>query len=663
MAKAESPPPCRVALVSMPWQDPFSPSIQLGTLSAWLARERAAVRIDCFDLFLELASDIGLHLSKRISISWIGEALFAYLLFPQQRGAIERFLEKSRDDDPMFRDLDYDRVINALRIGLVRRLDAVDWSAYDVIGLSVVFSQTMATLLASREIKRRSPDAVIALGGPGVTGKIGASLLRSFDFLDYIVNGEGERPLVDLVDALIRSPRDRRLRVKGVFHRHSDPQEHQEVNQLPDMAGMPVPDYSSYFQRLERLPGGREAKGRVRVPVETNRGCWWDLSLKNPMQSCSFCNLNLQWHGYRERPVKESAALFAELNRRHQCPDFTVVDNILRHHLADDFIAELNKLDLGLDLWMEARASVKPEQVVELRRAGARVIQFGIEALSSGMLKKMVKGTNTIQNLQAMKLCEQYGIQNSANLIIDFPGMDEADIIEELENISFARAFYPLSTTSFSLVYQAPAYKQPAQFGIENIRSYEMYRMLLPPDLYETVFLTEQSFDSERLDRLRPLWQRVQDAAEDWQAHYERMRDKVEGRLLLSIQDGGNYLKVRDFRWPVARFHWLEGAERDVYLECSTTVSRRKLYARFPEVPAKTIDGWIARWREVRIAFTEDGKVLALAIPWGPVSARRTSQPAVEEHRPTAVASHDAAPVPARTAGRRRVIPIEARNG
>jgi ribosomal peptide maturation radical SAM protein 1 len=622
--------PTRIALLSLPWQDPFSPSIQLGTLSAWVRRERPAVEVDCLDLFLELASDIGMHLSKRISVSWIGEALFAYLLFPQQRPAIEVFLEKSRADDPLFANLDYGKVIDTLRSGLVRRLDAVDWSRYSLVGMSVVFSQTMATLLTAREIKLRAPQVPVVLGGPGVTGKIGDSLLRSFDFIDYIANGEGERPLVGLIDALAAASGEL-VDVKGVFHRRSPSHTHHEVDQLPNLDELPVPDYSSYFERLAAVPGGREAKGRVRIPVETNRGCWWDQSLKDPMLSCSFCNLNLQWKGYRERPIDQSAALFAELNRRYQCPDFTVVDNILRHKKADVFIEALGKLDLGLDLWMEARASVTPEQVGKLSRVGARVIQFGIEALSSGMLKKMVKGTTTIQNLQAMKLCEQHGIQNSANLILDFPGMEAADILDELENISFARSFYPLSTTSFSLVYQAPAYKQPQGFGIENIRSYEMYRMLLPPHLYETVFLTEQSFDSPALDRLRPFWQRVQDATDEWREHYQRMVGKVEGRLLLSLQDGGSYLKIRDFRWAAARFHWIEGPERDVYLECANITLLRHLHARFPTLKAEVIDGWIEKWRDARIAFTEGGKVLALAIPWGPVSARRSVHPVLEE--------------------------------
>src|SRR5258708_38082857 len=105
----------------------------------------------------------------------------------------------------------------------------------------------MSTLLTALELKRRGPEAAIVLGGPGLTGKIGGSLLRSFDFLDYIVNGEGERPLVSLIDALAKAPAGQRADVKGVFHLRSDSQAQHEVNQLPDLADLPVPDYTSYF--------------------------------------------------------------------------------------------------------------------------------------------------------------------------------------------------------------------------------------------------------------------------------------------------------------------------------------------------------------------------------------------------------------------------------
>ncbi|MBN1205561.1 MAG: RiPP maturation radical SAM C-methyltransferase [Myxococcaceae bacterium] len=625
---SKPPRKARIALISMPWQDPFSPSIQLGALTAYVNRERPDVEVHTYELFLELADAIGIHLAKRISVSWIGEALFAYLLFPTRAHSIAGYLEGSRKDDPAFQGLDFSQLMERLRVSLLRRLDEIDWTQYQMVGLSVVFSQTMPSLLAAREIKRRAPDVPIVFGGPSCTNLIGKSLLETFDFIDYVVNGEGERPLVNLLSALEQAPRGARVNVRAVVHRSSEPGAFGAIDQAPDMAALPAPNFDGYFQTLSRTTNPAETRGRLRVPVETSRGCWWDRSHVDPMLSCTFCNLNLQWKAYREKPVAQSLEELKQLALKYECPDFTVVDNILRHKAADEFITGLKELGMGLDLWMEARASVRPAQIRQLSEAGGRVIQFGVEALSSSVLEKMVKGTTALQNLQAMKFCEQYGVQNTANLITDYPGMDERDVLETLQNIEFARAYRPLSTTEFSLVYQAPAYKAPERFGIQNIRNYHMYQLLLPPELNERLFLTEKSFDSDSLTQLKPLWARVKAAVVAWKEHYERMRPMVEGNLLLSLQEGGQYLKIRDFRAKEPRFYWLRGWERDLYLACDTIIALKELSLLFPELDAARLEACLQRWHAQRLVFIERGKVLALAVPWGPVSAHRAAAPA-----------------------------------
>jgi ribosomal peptide maturation radical SAM protein 1 len=618
----------------MPWQDPFSPSIQLGALSAYVQKQRPDVQVDTYDLFLELADAVDIHLAKIISVNWIGEALFAYLLFPTQAPAIATYLEHSRRDDPAFANLDFRDLIERLRTTLLNRLNSVDWTQYRMIGLSVVFSQMMPSILAARELKRRAPDVPIAFGGPSCTNIIGKSLLENFSFIDYIVNGEGERPLVNLIDALERAEPGALVEVRAVAHRESSSEAYGAIDQMPDMAEIPIPNYDGYFQALSKLDNAAQVRGRVRIPMETSRGCWWDRSHVDPMLSCTFCNLNLQWHSYREKPVDQSVAELRELAERYECPDFTVVDNILRYQKVDEFLGAIKSLDLGLDLWMEARASVKPDQIRRLSEIGGRVVQFGIESLSSSLLKKMVKGTTTLQNLQAMKFCELYGIRNTANLIVDYPGMDEHDILETIENMEFARAYRPLDCTAFSLVYQSPAYKAPEKFGIDNIRNYHMYKMLLPEPLYTRLFLTEKAFDSEQLAQLKPLWNRVREALSQWREHYQRMRPVVEGNLMLSMQDAGQYLKIRDFRWTDPRFYWLRGTERDVYLECDTIIAIEALLQRFPDVERAQIEAWLETWHAQRLVFIESNKVLALALPWGPVSAHRSVTPVRQAEKP-----------------------------
>jgi ribosomal peptide maturation radical SAM protein 1 len=564
------------------------------------------------------------HLAKRISIHWFGEALFAYLMFPSKADDIAAYLEGSRKDDPAFASVDFGELIECLRVTLQGRIDAVNWRQYDLVGFSVVFAQTMSSLLAALEIRRRAPDVPIVFGGPGCTNQVGRSLLDNFPFVDLVVNGEGERPLEHLVDAIAAGTPTASLQIPGVVHRGSPDTAFGAIDQMPDMRELPPPDYDGYFATVDRCNARHDLYGRVRVPLETSRGCWWDRSHVNPQSSCAFCNLNLQWNRYREKDVEQALDEIRSTVDRYRVADLTLVDNILRYHEVDAFLDGLSSLDRGLDIWMEARASVRPAQIQRLAEVGCRVIQFGIEALSTAALRRMTKGTSTIQNLQVMKLCEQHGIKNTANLIVDFPGMDEQVLVETLANIDFARGYRPLEATPFSLVYQAPAYKAPQLFGIRNVRSYHMYQLLLPQGVYERLFLVEKSFDSDELDRLKPGWNAVRAALADWADHYERMHPIVEGGLLLSLQDGGSFLKIRDFRRQQPRFQWMEGLERDLYLECSEITSIADLRKRYDRVPAKEIDALISRWAADHLAFVERGRVLALAVPWGPLSAQRS---------------------------------------
>jgi ribosomal peptide maturation radical SAM protein 1 len=588
--------------------------------------KRPEVQVDTFELYLELADAIGVHLAKRISIHWFGEALFSYLLFPSKAQEIARYLERSRRDDAAFHDLDFGALIEHLRAALLTRLDSTDWSQYDLIGFSIVFAQTMPSLLTAREIKRRAPKVPIVLGGPSCTNLIGRSLLETFPFVDLVVNGEGERPLLHLVETLADGTPVSAVEVAGVVHRGSPPEAFGVIDQLDDMRELPPPDYSGYFRTVQRCQGRHDLLGRVRIPLETSRGCWWDRSHHDDMESCSFCNLNLQWHRYREKTVDQAVAEIRETVERYHAVDLTLVDNILRYEKVGEFVDAIEGLGYGLDIWMEARASVRPNQIRRLSEIGARVIQFGIEALSTSALKRMTKGTKTIQNLQVMKFCEQYGVKNTANLIVDFPGMDDEVIAETLRNIEFARGYQPLDAAEFSLVYQAPAYKAPERFDIDNIRSYHMYELLLPAQVYERLFLTEKSFDSESLDRLKPGWNEVRASLQAWRAHYNRMRPLVEGGLLLSLQDGGSFLKIRDFRQAKPRFAWLGGGERDVYLACQEIIALRDLETRYACLGRGVIGKMVDRWVEEKLAFSEQGCVLALAVPWGPVSTRRSIQ-------------------------------------
>jgi radical SAM superfamily enzyme YgiQ (UPF0313 family) len=69
---------------------------------------------------------------------------------------------------------------------------------------------------------------------------------------------------------------------------------------------------------------------------------------------------------------------------------------------------------------------------MRLWEAGCSTVTLGIEGLSTRYLKRLGKGTSTIQNLQALKTCFELEIANQSNLLTGFPGCSSQCIGKEL---------------------------------------------------------------------------------------------------------------------------------------------------------------------------------------------------------------------------------------
>lgn len=136
----------RVALISMPWALFNRPSIQLGSLKAFLERE-SWISVDCFHPFLDAAKDINIDTYRCIAQdSWAGEALYAPMLFPEKSESAEKLF--SRSLSPKRRNNDFKQLSRALEASLENWIASRSWD-YDLVGFSVCFSQLLPSLAAA----------------------------------------------------------------------------------------------------------------------------------------------------------------------------------------------------------------------------------------------------------------------------------------------------------------------------------------------------------------------------------------------------------------------------------------------------------------------------------------------------------------------------------
>src|SRR5262249_18318027 len=240
-----------------------------------------------------------------------------------------------------------------------------------------------------------------------VSARVGPSLLAEYRFIDYIVQGEGEGPLVALLDLLANQP-DAILKLDGVLTQSRDGASVAEaaISETRNVDDLPFPNYDEYADLADEYGIGWA------LPIEGSRGCWWDRTKRagNPKSTCHFCNLNVQWGGYRQKSVPRLAAEIDELSQRYRNLRLFFLDNVLRAKGVAEFAQAIAGQQKDYQIFYEMRANVRPYELLLLWEAGLRHTQFGIEGLSTSFLRRVGKGTTTIQNLQSMRLCAELGI-------------------------------------------------------------------------------------------------------------------------------------------------------------------------------------------------------------------------------------------------------------
>jgi hypothetical protein len=196
-------------------------------------------------------------------------------------------------------------------------------------------------------------------------------------------------------------------------------------------------------------------------------------------------------------------------------------------------------------------------------------VQVGIEALSTRLLRKLNKGTTAIQNMEIMKTCEASDLPRlTSNLITRFPGSDGDDVKETLGNLQYAFPFRPLKATPFWLGYGSPVWLDPGAYGIRKVRNHPYYANLFPAEILRPLTLMIQGYQGGVKEQER-LWHPVRQAVETWEKTYKALHRTAASGPILSYQDGGDFLIIRERRdGQDGMTHRLRGTSRKIYLFC-----------------------------------------------------------------------------------------------
>ena len=333
---------------------------------------------------------------------------------------------------------------------------------------------------------------------------------------------------------------------------------------------------------------------------------------------CAFCNLNLQWEGYRTKNASQVVADINHLTAKHQTLSVSLVDNVLPRKTSTEVFAKLDHLKKDLRLFSEIRATTSWAELKVMAKVGMQEIQIGIEALSTPLLKKLHKGTSAIQNLEIMKNCEALGIENISNLILHFPGSDERDVALTLQSIEFALPYRPLKTVTFWLGRGSPVWQSPKNYGIRAVFNHPNWAVLFPREICRNLGFMIQAYRGD-LGYQRKIWQPVMKKVANWHKIYSELRQGPSRSPILTLRDGGDFLIIRQHRLDTEPLdHRLTGTSRLIYLFCSRHRSIKKIRDQFPAFAEDKIVAFLKMMVAKKLMFEENDCYLSLAVPVNP---------------------------------------------
>lgn len=609
--------PLTIHLFSAPWPLFNRPSIQLGTLKAYLELKAAPVKVQAHHFYLNVAEALGYPVYQAISEkTWPSESVYAALLFPGMAQKAERLFMRECRKHPSLKKLDFTNLTQKVKSATDSYLDNLPLESPLLAGFSICLCQMTSSLYSIRRLKTRFPHLPIVVGGSNFAGPSARGLLEVFPEVDFVIVGEGELPLVSLAQALCHGDSHASAgsiggvvsRAQGHFEGSQPP-----FHQLEDLTDLPMPDYSEYFQTLQ----GFEPQKRFfpTLLVEASRGCWWRKGESSGnFKGCAFCNLNLQWKGYRFKRPEKVVREANELTSRHQVLSLAFADNILPSGEKGELFRGLQGCGKDFRIFGEIRARTSHSALQAMRKSGLEEVQVGIESLSTSLLSKMNKGTTALDNLQIMRDCEELGIVSVSNLLLRFPASDEKDVEETLRTLEFAMPFRPLRRVFFWLGLGSPIHEDLESFGIRKAFNHPHYGQILPSNVVQRMRLMVQGYRGDHAVQ-KKLWHPVEKALRVWEKSYERLQEKDKKRPILSYRDGRDFLIITQRRWQEEpAVHRLTGASRAIYLYCTMHRALQDILTQFPRLHEDPVRSFLAMLVGKRLMYRENDRYLSLAV-------------------------------------------------
>jgi radical SAM superfamily enzyme YgiQ (UPF0313 family) len=267
---------------------------------------------------------------------------------------------------------------------------------------------------------------------------------------DFILIGEAEMTLLELVNALQQNKRDISSIPGIAFKRNDCVIKTARRNVLKDLDSLPLPAWDLVDIQPYRQSWLDHA-GYFSLNMGTTRGC--------PFK-CNWCAKPIYGNRYNSRSPQNVIQELKMLREKFHFDHIWFCDDIfgLKPGWVNEFADLIEKENLKFRFKIQARADLLLQEnyIRDLARAGCENIWMGAESGSQKVLDAMDKGTTIEQIHESTKLIRKYGMNPSFFIQFGYIGETREDIKKTIKMINELLPFeigisvsYPLPGTGF----------------------------------------------------------------------------------------------------------------------------------------------------------------------------------------------------------------------
>ncbi|HXH49043.1 MAG TPA: radical SAM protein [Terriglobia bacterium] len=270
---------------------------------------------------------------------------------------------------------------------------------------------------------------------------------------DYVLVGEAECTLLEVVDSLLKDLKTDPMRIPGVAY-------------LPNCGGQVVrSSHRPLMRDLDQLP----FPARDLIDMDLYRQTWRDahgffslnqVASRGCPYRCNWCAKPIYGDSFQARTPESVAEEMWQLREKFGAEHLWFADDLfgINNRWVQSFAGQVKRLNAVIPFKVQSRTDLmrNGEAVAALARSGCAEVWMGVESGSQKVLDAMDKGIRVDQVLQARDNLKHYGIRACFFLQFGYPGETWTDIQKTIQMVREARpddigvsVSYPLPGTKF----------------------------------------------------------------------------------------------------------------------------------------------------------------------------------------------------------------------